>query len=147
PALEAVPEPVPQNPTYYPPAFRSLQQPQNPVPGWPAPAIPGTLGTEGFQNPAWTPPVLAPPSQAPQLPTLAPGLLTVGAGKLFEVHPTLSLTEEWTNNFNQTSTNMQEDWRTVFGPGAIVLINGPTTKGSLAANAGLTYDTASGGSG
>ena len=74
--------------------------------------------------------------------SLPPGLLTVGQGKLFELHPTMLLSESWTNNFNQTATNRQEDWRTVFGPGGNLLINGPATKGVVSGNAGLTYDTA-----
>jgi hypothetical protein len=51
-------------------------------------------------------------------------------------------TETWTDNFNQTATNKQQDFRTILGPGVNLLINGPTTKGILSGNAGLTYDTA-----
>ncbi len=48
----------------------------------------------------------------------------------------------WTDNFYFTSTDKQSDYRTVIGPGANLLINGPTTKGSISATWGFTYDTA-----
>jgi hypothetical protein len=54
----------------------------------------------------------------------------------------MSVSETWTDNFNQTATNRQQNFRTVLGPGMHLLIDGPTTKGSLSGNAGLTYDTA-----
>jgi len=52
------------------------------------------------------------------------------------------LSEQWTDNFNQTATNKQTNYRTTLGPGAYFVINGPSTKGFLSGNAGLTYDTA-----
>ncbi len=66
----------------------------------------------------------------------------MGGAKLFQFNPTLSLSESWTDNFNQTASNKLTNYRTVVGPGANVLVNGPTTKGFLTSNAGLTYDTA-----
>jgi hypothetical protein len=48
----------------------------------------------------------------------------------------------WTDNWNQTATHRLTDYRTTLGPGVNLLINGPTTRGSLSGNAGLTYDTA-----
>jgi hypothetical protein len=52
------------------------------------------------------------------------------------------VSESWTDNFFQTPTDKQSDFRTVVGPGGILLVNGATTRGSLQGNAGLTYDTA-----
>jgi hypothetical protein len=52
------------------------------------------------------------------------------------------LSEMWTDNFFFSSTDKQSDYRTVIGPGANLLINGPTTKGSISATWGFTYDTA-----
>ena len=48
----------------------------------------------------------------------------------------------WTDNFNFSSTDKQTDYRTVIGPGANLLINGPTTKGTISGTWGFTYDTA-----
>jgi len=52
------------------------------------------------------------------------------------------VSEMWTDNFNFSSTDKQSDYRTVIGPGANLLINGPTTKGTLSGTWGFTYDTA-----
>ena len=52
------------------------------------------------------------------------------------------LSEQWTDNFNQTASNKQTNFRTTLGPGGNFVVNGPTTKGFLSGNAGLTYDTA-----
>lgn len=61
---------------------------------------------------------------------------------MFEFFPTLSVSEQWTDNFNQTSSNKLTNFRTTVGPGGNFVINGPTTKGIISSNAGLTYDTA-----
>jgi hypothetical protein len=52
------------------------------------------------------------------------------------------VSEMWTDNFNFSSTDKQTDYRTVIGPGANLLINGPTTKGTISGTWGFTYDTA-----
>jgi hypothetical protein len=94
-------------------------------------------------GPTWTPPVAPPPSQAHPPGGLPVGFLSSGGGaKLFQFNPTLSVSETWTDNFTQTATDKLTNYRTVIGPGANVLINGPTTKGFLTSNAGFTYDTA-----
>ena len=64
------------------------------------------------------------------------------ATKLFTFSPTLLVSEMWTDNFNFTVNDKQTDYRTVIGPGANVLINGPTTKATFAGTWGFTYDTA-----
>jgi len=126
---------VPQYPTLYPPAF------QGPQPyGTPAPVGPGAPGAG---SPVWTPPVAPPPSQAHPPGGLPAGFLSSGGGaKFFQLNPTLSVSESWTDNFNLSASNKVTNYRSVLGPGANVLINGPTTKGFLTSNAGLTYDTA-----
>jgi hypothetical protein len=97
---------------------------------------------EGSQIPPWTAPVPPSPSQSHPPGALPPALLTLGGGKLFSLYPTLSLSETWTDNWNQTATHRLTNYRTTVGPGINLLINGPSTKGSLSGNAGLTYDTA-----
>jgi hypothetical protein len=59
-----------------------------------------------------------------------------------QFNPTLSASETWTDNFGFSASNKVTNYRSVLGPGANVLVNGPTTKGFLTSNAGLTYDTA-----
>jgi len=66
-----------------------------------------------------------------------------GTGKLLEFHPTLSLIETWTDNFNISSTGRkQENYRTTLNLGTNILINGATTRGGFSGASGLTYDTA-----
>jgi len=106
------------------------------------PAYPG--GPAGPSPiPPWTPPIAPPPAQA-HPPTGVPQNFAVGFGaaKTFEFFPTLSVSEQWTDNFNQTSSNKQTNFRSTVGPGGNFVINGPTTKGTISSNAGLTYDTA-----
>jgi hypothetical protein len=70
-----------------------------------------------------------------------PFLQTLGGGKLFQLSFNPNLTETWYDNFNLTSTNKQQNLRTTLGAGMTLLINGPTTKGIISSNAGLTHDT------
>jgi hypothetical protein len=107
----------------------------------PAPAAPGTP-TEGTTVPAWTPPVAPPPSQWHPPIGLPAGFQPSGGGRFLEFVPTLSLSEQWTDNFNQTVSNKVTNYRSVVGPGGTVLINGATTKGFVTGNAGFTYDSA-----
>jgi hypothetical protein len=67
---------------------------------------------------------------------------TLEGRKLFELDFNPNVTETWTDNFNLTSSNKQQNFRTTLGLGTNVLINGATTKGSVAGQAGLTYDSA-----
>jgi hypothetical protein len=125
---------VPQFPAQYPPAF---QQPFG------APTIgPGAPGGGPLQSP-WTPPVAPPPSQTRDPGALPPAFQTaLSGGKLFDLRPTLGLSESWTDNFNRTVRNRQQDFRTQLSPGLRLLINGASTQGMAMGNAGLTYDTA-----
>ena len=111
--------------------------------------VPPGIGTGG-QAPGqpiggpWIPPAPPPPSQVflpGPLPAVA-GTLG-GSGKLLEFHPTLSLIESWTDNFNISSTGRkQENYRTTLNLGTNTLINGATTRGGISGASGLTYDTA-----
>jgi hypothetical protein len=133
-----------------------IQPPGGVGPGFPGPGgvAPGTVGPGG-QAPGeagagtWIPPGPPPPSQVffpGALPPVA-GTLT-GGGKLFEFHPTLSLTETWYDNFNLTSSGKgQENYRTTLGLGTNLLINGALTRGGISGSSGITYDTASGSQG
>jgi hypothetical protein len=70
------------------------------------------------------------------------GLLqTLEGRRLFELDFNPNVTETWTDNFNLTSSNKQQNFRTTLGLGTNLLINGATTKASLAAQPGPTYDS------
>jgi len=71
----------------------------------------------------------------------SPTLATV-RGALLEFHPTLRLSEEWSDNFFQANSRAQENFRTTLGPGFIVLLNGARTFGTLQTTVDLVNDTA-----
>lgn len=129
---------VPQNSPQYPPAF---QYPQPLILGWPTPAGPAGPGGE-YTPPPWTPPAAPPPSQV-RLPGAPPALRqTLEGRKLLEFNYNPNVTETWTDNFNLTSSNKQQNFRTTLGLGTNVLINGANTQGIVATQAGLTFDSA-----
>src|SRR5713101_4689684 len=95
--------------------------------------------------PPWTPPVAPPPSQS-HLPSpfVWPIQGTV-PGATFEYHSSLTLSEQYTDNFNLTTSaqGKQSNWRTTLSPGSTVLFNTAKTHGSISANTGFTYDSSS----
>jgi hypothetical protein len=129
---------VPQSSPRYPPAF---QYPQPLTQEWPPPV--GPAGARGrYTLPPWTPPDAPPPSGV-RLPAHPPDILQAVEGrKLFEIDFNPNVTETWTDNFDLTSSNKRENYRTTVGLGANLHINGPTTRANVAGQAGLTYDTA-----
>lgn len=114
--------------------------------------------------PPWTPPAPPAPSQtnlpAPlYVPGAAggvpaggiPGLTIPGAfsattttfrGATFEFHPTLRLSEEYSDNFFQTTSHSQSNFRSTLGPGFQVLMNGARTFGTAGLTVDLVHDTA-----
>lgn len=112
--------------------------------------------------PPWTPPLPPPPSQtnipAP-FPILGPGAGQVGTpgltipgafrptlttvrGAALEFHPTLRAAEEYTDNFFQTTSRTEENFRSILGPGFTLLLNGARTFGTLSTTVDLVHDTA-----
>ena len=81
-------------------------------------------------TPAPTPPPSTIPSTAPPVFTRPEGL-GIRPAATFELHPTAGLSEEYSDNFNQSSRNKQENFRTTLSPGLILLINGAFTKGQI----------------
>lgn len=160
PAAPLSPSEVQQNPL-------QLQQ-QYPVqqPGRP-PVTPGIPPSTTI--PPWTPPLPPPPSQtnipaplpvpvpgAPPLPGSPgyvgiPNLTLPGAfsptvtsirGATLEFHPTARVSEEYSDNFFQTSSHARDNFRTTLGPGFVMLLNGARTFGSLSTTVDLVHDTA-----
>jgi hypothetical protein len=140
-----------------------LQQYQIQQPGRPSltPATPPSTTL-----PAWTPPVPPAPSQtnipapfpgtAPPVPG-APGFVGVPGltlpvafaptvtqlrGATLEFHPTARVAEEYTDNFFQTTTKSEENFRSIFGPGFTLLLNGARTFGTMTAVLDLVHDAA-----
>ncbi len=96
----------------------------------PAPlTIPGVPGVAGAPVPTF------PGAFAPTVATIR--------GATLEFHPTLHLGEEYTDNFFLTSTRTEENFRSIFGPGFTLLLNGARTFGALSTTVDVVHDTAS----
>lgn len=100
--------------------------------------------------PVYTPGV---PGAPPPTRLGVPGLTIPGAfrptvaslrGALLEFHPTLRLSEEYSDNFFQTTSRTVDNFRTTVGPGFIVLLNGARTFGTLNGTLDLVHDTGRG---
>lgn len=158
PAQQAPATPTPEQPPVPP----EQQIPQQPYllqqPGRPllTPATP-----PGTTIPAWTPPVAPAPSQtnipapfiggtpgaggpfvAPGIPSaFSPTVTRLGRATL-EFHPTLRLSEEYSDNFFQASSRAVSNFRSTLGPGFSLLLNGARTFGTLATTVDLVHDSA-----
>src|SRR5262249_46360716 len=82
---------------------------------------------------AEAPPVLPPPPSQSHLPALLPALETPATGPTFDLHPSLTLSEQYSDNFLLTSTNHIDNFRTLLTPGLLVGINGAKVRGTVAA--------------
>jgi hypothetical protein len=126
-------EEAPQSQTSSPP---SPQQPSPP---------PSSQQQQPPATPPWTPPVAPPPSQS-HVPGLFVPPTGIAPGATFEYHSTLGLSEEYTDNFNLTTSaqGKQSNFRTTLSPGSTILINTAKTQGSLSVSSGFSYDSAAG---
>jgi hypothetical protein len=156
-------QPAPTQPAQPEVQQAPLQQYQIQQPGRPGltPATPPSTTL-----PVWTPPVPPPPSQTnipapiPGTPAPVPGApgfvgvppltlpgafapaVAVVRGATLEFHPTLRLSGEYSDNFFQTTTGAEDNFRTTLGPGFQLLLNGARTFGTLATTVDLVHDTA-----
>jgi hypothetical protein len=72
--------------------------------------------------------------------------IAIAPGATFEYHSTLTLSEEYTDNFNLTTDaqGKQSNFRTTLSPGSTILMNTAKTQGSVSASSGFTYDSSRG---
>jgi hypothetical protein len=63
-------------------------------------------------------------------------------GATLEFHPTLRASEEYSDNFFQTTSHSEENFRSTLGPGFTLLMNGARTFGTLSTTIDLVHDTA-----
>jgi hypothetical protein len=118
------------------------------VPGEQAPPTqpPIAVTPETRPLPVIPSPQLIPPSTVSSAPVpvlpIAPFDLLLSTR--FRLVPTLTVSEEYTDNFNLTDRNKQSNFRSTVSPGLQVLINSAFTKGVIAYNFAPAYDTATG---
>jgi hypothetical protein len=97
----------------------------------PVPGAPGVPGTPGYVA---VPTLTLPGAFAPTITTVR--------GATLEFHPTLRASEEYSDNFFQTSSHAEDNFRSTLGPGLVILLNGARTFGSLSTTVDLVHDTA-----
>ena len=127
------------------PAISPANPPGTTLPPWtppvpPAPSqtnvpaplpIPGTGGPGGFVG---VPGLTIPGAFAPTIATVR--------GATLEFHPTLRLSEEYSDNFFQTPSRAEDNFRSILGPGFTILLNGARTFGAFSTTVDLVHDTA-----
>jgi hypothetical protein len=96
----------------------------------PVPGAPGFPGTPGY---AGVPGLTLPGAFAPTVFSLR--------GATLEFHPTVRLSEEYSDNFFQSSSHARDNLRSTFGPGFLLLLNGARTFGSVSTTVDLVHDT------
>ena len=97
-----------------------------PFPGTapPVPGAPGFVGVPGLTMPG----------------AFAPTVARV-RGATLEFHPTLRASEEYSDNFFQTTSRTEDNFRSTLGPGFLLLLNGARTFGTLSTTLDLVHDT------
>lgn len=60
---------------------------------------------------------------------------------LFQLVPSIAVTEEYSDNFDRTQTNKRDNFRTLATPGLTLKINGAKTKGEIGGSASYSHDT------
>jgi hypothetical protein len=85
-------------------------------------------------------PVPPPPSQS-HLPTQLPSPLLTASRFAFDLHPSVAFSEEYSDNFQLTSTNKIDNFRSTISPGVLVGINGARTQGTVSTNLGIVQDS------
>ncbi|HXZ73540.1 MAG TPA: hypothetical protein VEH31_22065, partial [Streptosporangiaceae bacterium] len=68
--------------------------------------------------------------------------MTTIRGATLEVHPTLRVGEEYSDNFFLNSSGAEENFRSILGPGFTLLLNGARTFGAMSTTIDLVHDTA-----
>jgi hypothetical protein len=111
-----------------------------------APAGPTSPGAPGAPEPIPpTDPLYRTPAPATIPSAPAPGYrlfdLPTRPGATYELHYSLGVTEEYTDNFNLSQTDKESNFRTTISPGVTLLINGARTRGRLSFTPSFSYDS------
>lgn len=90
-------------------------------------------------GPGVVPPIPPPPSQS-HLPAPAAPDSTV-ARAAFELHPSLTFSEGYSDNFEISPTNKIQNARSTLSPGFLLGINGPSTRGTVSVHLPVVQDS------
>jgi hypothetical protein len=131
-----------------------VQAPTGQAPAEAPSAPPGTPSAPAAPPPAPAPPPPADPLWRTPAPATipsapAPGFRTfqlpTNPAATFELHYSLGVSEEYSDNFNLTKTDKESNFRTSLTPGITLLINGARTHGQLSYTPSFSYDSSDGG--
>jgi hypothetical protein len=103
------------------------------------PAIPETQPVPVIPDTQLIPTLTIP--SAPQRVLPAPAFRTLPTAR-FQLDPTLTLSEEYTDNFNLTERDKQSNFRSTVAPGLALNINSAFVKGLVSYSFAPSYDTA-----
>jgi hypothetical protein len=118
----------------------AIPVPLEPAPLPPAPPVVPAQPEQGLSGETPGPPLPSIPSVP--LPVVAPGPgPDVAPAAILDLQTGLTLAEEYSDNFNLSSTDGQSNFRTSIIPGATLAINGARTKGLVGYNLSIHYDT------
>jgi hypothetical protein len=90
---------------------------------------------------------LVPPPTIPSVPARvfppATGLGALGElMPLFRLRPSVTVSEEYSDNFNLTEQDRKNNFRSTLSPGLLLTINSPLTQGTIRYNFAAAHDTA-----
>ena len=123
--------------------------PSTTIPPWTPPTSPAPSQTNVPAPFPFAAPGAAPAPGVPGFPGYTPAATSLFAptvttvrGALLEFHPTARASLEYSDNFFQTSSQAEDNFRSIFGPGFTLLLNGARTFGSVSTSLDLVHDTA-----
>jgi opacity protein-like surface antigen len=118
---------------------------QPPGPGQPPPTGSAPAPVPGPPLPIPVIPEVQPIGPPPTVPSAPQRVLPPTAGlpvsARFQFEPSVTLREEYTDNFNLTERNKQSNFRSIVSPELRLGINSPLTKGLVAYTFSPSYDT------
>jgi hypothetical protein len=88
-----------------------------------------------------TPFPLPPPPSQSHLPPQLPSPSRTATGPLFDIHPFVGVSEEYSDNFRISATDPVDNFRTMISPGVTIGVNGPRTRGTVSTSLSFTQDT------
>jgi hypothetical protein len=103
-----------------------------------------SAGTPSTPPPAATAPVFVPPLPPPPSQTRLPQAFQAPAitpGLNFTITKSLTLSEEYSDNFRLSAVNRESNFRTMLTGGLGLIINLPRTQGTLSSSLGVAHDT------
>ena len=124
--------------------------PQQPAPGQPPVVLPPPVLTPPAVERGPTPIPTDPSLPTPPSPSIPSGVpfplpplqaVVARPGPLFEVHPFVTLSEEYTDNFRLTADDKEDNFRTSLAPGLTLIVRGGRTTGVMSASLAVTHDT------